>query len=159
MDLLILWFGFAGAWLLFAGPFYQAAIELREQDIEREHINEVQGTLKTAPPVSGWWWLLPPVKFYLEFKQAREYRQLLISKLSPEVVEQLIAFISKATGWLMVGLGGFFIALRETYALLAEGYSQEGLSLFLAVAVGMTYISIAYTVVSVRRIAAHKARA
>ena len=36
MHELILWSGFFGAWLLVAGPLYQAALELSEEDISRD---------------------------------------------------------------------------------------------------------------------------
>ena len=34
VDVFIAWSGFLSAWLLVAGPIYQAAIELEEEDVE-----------------------------------------------------------------------------------------------------------------------------
>ena len=36
MNQVIAWAGFLGAWLLVAGPLYQGAIELREEEVDRE---------------------------------------------------------------------------------------------------------------------------
>ena len=55
MHELILWSGFFGAWLLVAGPLYQAALELGEQNISREDMAGVQRNEPEARP-SGWWW-------------------------------------------------------------------------------------------------------
>jgi hypothetical protein len=52
--------GFFGAWLLFAGPLYQANLELRAEDVEVDRIRAA----KEAPApdeVSKGWWLVPPV--------------------------------------------------------------------------------------------------
>jgi hypothetical protein len=38
MHGLVLWAGFLGGWLLFAGPVHQASVELSEVDLEREAI-------------------------------------------------------------------------------------------------------------------------
>jgi len=158
MDLLILWFGFIGSWLLFAGPLYQAALELKEQDLEREHLGQVKKSIPEPKGVSVYWWFLPPVKLYLEHQQSREYREAFLRELAPEVVEQLIAFISKATGWAMVSFGGFCIAVKETYGLLHDGYDLSD-ALFWATVLAMAYLSISYTVISVRRARAIKAKA
>jgi len=78
MHILILWLGFAGAWLLVAGPLYQAALELQEQEIEHERIHELQKSIPQPQPVSLYWWLLPPIKLYLEQLRSRRYRTLFI---------------------------------------------------------------------------------
>lgn len=117
MALLILWCGFIGAWLLVAGPILQAALELREQDIARERIHAVRETIITPRHVSAWWWLLPPVKFFLEQRQSRRYEMEYIHALEPEDLEALVNFINKARGWLLVASGAFLIALKETYEL------------------------------------------
>jgi hypothetical protein len=38
MNQVIAWVGFLGAWLLVAGPLYQGALELREEEVDREGI-------------------------------------------------------------------------------------------------------------------------
>jgi hypothetical protein len=54
MDGVIAWCGFFGAWLLVAGPVYQAALELQEQDIERERLQEATAQVPAPDPVSAW---------------------------------------------------------------------------------------------------------
>jgi hypothetical protein len=65
MEHLVEWAGFFGAWLLFAGPLYQANLELRAEDIE---VDRIRAAAKEAPApeeVSKWWWLVPPVHWVL----------------------------------------------------------------------------------------------
>jgi hypothetical protein len=38
VETLIAWCGFLGAWLLFAGPIFQAALELQEESREADRI-------------------------------------------------------------------------------------------------------------------------
>ena len=38
MSQMIAWAAFLAAWLLVAGPLYQGALELREEDVDREGI-------------------------------------------------------------------------------------------------------------------------
>jgi hypothetical protein len=121
VDEVIAWCGFLGAWLLFGGPVYQAALELHEQDIQRERFAEVTGQVPQPPSVTGWWWLLPPVRYLLERRRRRQWRDAVLAAMSPAEVEALVTYIDKATGWLFVGLGGLLIAVKETWEL-AEHY-------------------------------------
>ena len=43
----VYWVGFIGAWLLFVGPVYQSALELREEEEARV---SMQKALESAPP-------------------------------------------------------------------------------------------------------------
>ncbi len=70
MHELILWSGFFGAWLLVAGPLYQAALELAGENISREDMAGVQPTSRPGEP-SGWWWLIPPVGFWKQRRYAK----------------------------------------------------------------------------------------
>ena len=65
MNQVIAWVGFLGAWLLVAGPLYQGAIELVEEDIDREAIAETTASVPRPDPPSPWWWLLPPVMYLI----------------------------------------------------------------------------------------------
>ena len=47
----VAWSGFLGAWLLFAGPVYQAALELREQDAAHD-VHATFAGFAQPPPVS-----------------------------------------------------------------------------------------------------------
>jgi hypothetical protein len=116
MSGFIAWCGFLGAWLLVAGPLYQASIELQEQDLEREKIAEATRSHRDAP-ISPWWWLVPPVRYALARRRVSRSRDAILATLAPEEMEDLIRYINKASGWLYVSTGGFLIAMAETWAL------------------------------------------
>jgi hypothetical protein len=111
MHELIAWCGFLGAWLLFAGPIYQASLELRELEVQREDIEAATEGISQPPPVSAWWWLVPPVKYVFERRRNRAFRRDVMQALPPRELEGLITYLNKATGWLMVGAGGLLIAV------------------------------------------------
>src|ERR1700727_150478 len=48
MNQVIAWAAFLGAWLLVAGPLYQGAIELHEEDIDRDAIDAALAQLTQA---------------------------------------------------------------------------------------------------------------
>ena len=60
MDVFIHLAGFVGAWLLVAGPLLQGAIELRDEEMDREGFEKVKGDVEYPQPISRWWWLLAP---------------------------------------------------------------------------------------------------
>ena len=117
MEQLISWSGFVGAWLLVAGPLYQASVELEEEDFERDSLSRAVAVVTSPAPVSRWWWLIPPVGYVLHRRRARAYRELVIRAISRDEREQLIQFSAKATGWGFVAVGAFFIAVKETWEL------------------------------------------
>jgi hypothetical protein len=54
MSQMIAWAAFLAAWLLVAGPLYQGALELREEDVDREGIEaSTAGTPRPDPPSRG----------------------------------------------------------------------------------------------------------
>jgi hypothetical protein len=158
MELFVTWCGFIGSWLLFAGPIYQAAMELREENIENEHFEAAARSIEKPPKISQWWWLLPPVKVWLERRRSHEYRRSFVSVLSPEDVEQMITFINKAAGWLLVAAGGFLIAIKETYELV-EAMHWETAAFWIIIPM-LALISVANTAARMARteriIAKHK---
>ena len=114
MQTIVLFIGFIGSWLLFAGPMYQAALELKEQDIEIDRIRAAGPKVPKPKSISMWWWLIPPVQIILARRRSQEYRKKYIKALRHEDAEALISFMNKATAWMLVGLGGFCIAFQET---------------------------------------------
>jgi hypothetical protein len=118
VESLIAWCGFAGAWLLFGGPVYQAALELQEQDIERDRMAELGEMVEGPPPVSRWWWLLPPVWYALERRRRKRWRNAVLAAMAPSELAALVNYVDKATAWLFVGLGGLLIATKETWELV-----------------------------------------
>lgn len=149
MHELITWSGFVGAWLLFAGPLFQAAVELDEQGDQRVGMSEASRAVGGPEPLSPWWWLLPPVAYVLQVRRQRAYRSAVFAALSPVELESFVEFTSVATGWSMVAAGAFFIALKETYELV-EVYEWPGWVLPI-VALVMLALSAANTVVRIRR--------
>ncbi|MBU2668138.1 hypothetical protein KOI35_31970 [Actinoplanes bogorensis] len=142
MDAFIVWCGFFGAWLLVAGPVYQAALELGEQELMRAGIERVSAGLRdTVAPVSAWWWLFPPVLYLKHRRREAAQRELLLSHLTPEQTRQMLAFMNKAAGWWLVGLGGLLIAAKETGELV-DFYEWPGWT-FAALAVVMALLALA----------------
>lgn len=141
--------GFVGAWLLVAGPIYQAALELKDEDIERDHLHEARQKLPPAPRTSAWWWLLPPVRLIIAHRRADAYRKTFMTVLSSEDMEALMSFMNKATGWLYVAGGGLLLATKETYELV-EHLRWSYLAFWILV-VGLTGVSVANTALRVAR--------
>ena len=149
MHAVIAWSGFLGAWLLVAGPLFQAAVELDEQGDRRAGISRAAGQVGDQPRLSPWWWLLPPVAYVLQRRRQRAYRQRVFDALTAEEVEGFVEFTSVATGWALVAAGAFFIAVKETYEV-AELYEWPGW-LFVVLLVVMLAGCAGNTVVRVKR--------
>lgn len=146
---LIAWSGFVGAWLLFAGPLFQAAVEL---DAEvGQHGSPSGAALRVGPQPrpSPWWWLLPPVAYVLQRRYRRAYRQQVLDALSRDEAETFVELRNVATGWAMVAGGAFFIAVKETYEL-AELSEWPGW-VFATLLVVMLVLCAAHTVLRLRR--------
>jgi len=116
MELFSLIAGFIGAWLLFAGPIYQASLELKEENFEIDRTKF--DNFKKPKRVSVWWWFIPPVKIILERRRNEQVRNDFFASLTPDETEKMISFVNKATAWQFVAIGGFTIALKETYELI-----------------------------------------
>ena len=146
---LIAWSGFLGAWLLVAGPLFQAAVELDVEGDRRAGLTRATRAVGPQPPLSPWWWLLPPVAYVLQRRRQRAYRQQVFEALTADEVEDFVEFGNVATGWAMVALGALFIAVKETYELV-EVYDWPG-GVFAGLLVVMLVLAAANTVVRVRR--------
>ena len=118
MHTLIYWFGFAGAWLLFTGPVYQASVELRAEREASARFEEVMSGAPAPEPVSNWWWLIPPVRLMFGAGRRDEARKAFLASLATEDLELITRYIGIARGWALVGLGALLIALKETYELV-----------------------------------------
>jgi hypothetical protein len=118
MDLLVAWAGFAGAWLLVAGPLYQAALELREEDIDREVIQSSKAAIPRPEPPSPWWWLLPPVMYLIQRRRGKAYRDAVLAQLTPQQREQFARYMNKAASWFTVATGATLLAADQTWHLV-----------------------------------------
>jgi hypothetical protein len=118
MNEVIGWAGFLGAWLLVAGPLYQGALELLEQDIDREGINASIARMPRPEPPSPWWWLLPPVMYLIRRQRGKAFRRAALAQLTQAQREQSTSFINKAAGWFTVALGAALLAAQQTWQVI-----------------------------------------
>lgn len=150
MELFFLIASFIGSWLLVAGSIYQAALELKDQDLERERLQAVRANIHPAKNISSWWWIFPPIKMYLEKKSTDQYRKEYFSALTNEDAEALLSFFHKASAWMFVAFGGFLIALKETYELFLPEHSKDIL-LFIGLIFVLAVASVLNTTLRIRR--------
>ena len=118
MHTAVYWFGFLGAWLLFAGPVFQASVELRAEDEATDRMHRAVEGLEPPKQTSGWWWLVPPVHMILSARRSAEFRERVMSSFSAEDLQVIARYLNIARGWMLVGLGAFLIALKETWELV-----------------------------------------
>ncbi len=149
MDYVIVLSGFLGAWLLVGGPIYQAALELKEQDVDREGIDAVTHDIQQPPRISPWWWLLPPVAYLLNARRNRKYREAVFAAMKPEHVKQTVVFLDKARGWVTVAAGAFFIAVKETWELVH--LLNWNVAVFWALLVLLPIAAVSFTAFSLSR--------
>jgi hypothetical protein len=120
MDQVIAWAGFLGAWLLVAGPLYQGALELREEQVDREAIEVSKAKVPRPEWPSPWWWLVPPVMYELWRRRSNAYRDAVLAELSPAQREQFTSFINKANGWFTVAVGASLLAAEQSWNLITK---------------------------------------
>ena len=118
MHDLILWCGFLGAWLLVAGPVYQAVLELQAEEFETERLRTMANAVPSPEPISPWWWLLPPARYVLKRRRQNEYQMRVLASMNDEDYTAFTSYVNKAVAWIFVGTGGFLIAANETYYLV-----------------------------------------
>jgi hypothetical protein len=118
MNQVIAWAGFLGAWLLVAGPLYQGAIELSEEEVDREAIEASKATVPRPDPPSPWWWLIPPVMYVLWRRRSTAYREAALAQLNSAQREQITSFTDKANGWFTVAAGASLLAAEQSWNLV-----------------------------------------
>lgn len=116
MAHVIHWLGFAGGWLLVAGPLLQGATELVEESQDTIEWIDTLRTLPRPAPISPWWWLLPPVAIALRYHQSHQLQQTAQAVLDPEQIDTLKRLSDKANAWLIVAGGAFLLAVAETWS-------------------------------------------
>lgn len=150
MDVVVAWCGYIGAWLLVAGPMYQGALELNEQQFDRDVIRERSLTVPRPSRVSPWWWLLPPVAYILIHRTQDEWRKQVMMSLTPEQREGFLSYSNKATGWLIVGGGAALIGIKEAFELVEAMEWPVWITLVLCVAAAG--LGLGYTVQRMRKV-------
>jgi hypothetical protein len=149
MHTFILWVGCVGAWALVAGPVFQAAVELSEQELDRAKLAAIRDDVGPPPDVSRWWWLIPPVKYVLERRAGKRYRDEVFAALPAEDRADYVDYMNKATGWLLVAFGGLCIAAKETWELL-EHYHLH-VWVWVLVMIGLFVASASYAAAGIGR--------
>lgn len=149
VDELINWCGFFGAWLLVGGPLAQGARELLEEDLERDALVRVAKGVDKPKPISPWWWMLPPVRYLMELRRSRAYRNAVINEMSAKQVRAFRSYSEKANVWLAVSLGALLIATKETWELV-EVYEWPEITFWLLI-VFMASLAVANTIFRMRR--------
>jgi hypothetical protein len=118
MNHVIAWVGFLGAWLLVAGPLYQGALELLEEDIDREGIDASIARIPRPDPLSPWWWLLPPAMYMIRSHRTKAFRKVALAQLTQAQRDQATSFLHKAAGWFTVALGAALLAAEQTWQVI-----------------------------------------
>jgi hypothetical protein len=149
VHVVIAWSGFLGAWLLVAGPLFQAAVELDEQSDRHPGLGRAARQVGQQPRLSPWWWLLPPVAYVKQYRRRRDYRRQVFDALTAEQVEGFVELTSVATGWSMVAAGALFISVKETYEVV-ELYEWP-LGVFVVLLLVMLALCAGNTVVRIRQ--------
>jgi hypothetical protein len=144
MDVFIHFAGFVGAWLLVAGPLLQGALELRDEEMDREGFERVKSDIEYPAPISRWWWLLPPVFYVKNKRRSDAFRRATMGVLTVEQRQQYVGFTNKATGWFTVAGGAFLIFLKEAWEL-AELFELP-LWVYIVVVVVLAIAAIANTI-------------
>jgi hypothetical protein len=156
MHEVIQWGTFLGAWLLVAGPAYQAVLELDSEEFEFDRIRELRTKIPSPPPISPWWWLLPPIGYVLERRRRDRYEHLLVAQLADNDYQALTSYVNKATGWLYVAGGGFLLAIGETYQIVE--HEEWSIAVFWVLIAVMTGLAVGHAWYRQRRTARELAR-
>ncbi len=149
METLIALAGFAGAWLLVAGPVFQASVELRSEGEVMDRVRSHMGDIPKPRPVSAWWWLLPPVHMFLQSRRSDEFHDAVLAELTPEELEAITRYMKIARGWMFVALGAWLIAWKETWELVE--HEEWPTAVFWVLLVAMSMGALGLTVASASR--------
>jgi len=143
MQLFITLATLIGPWFLFAGALFQAALEFHESSEEllqlRSRMRDLAKQVALPKEISGWWWLLPPVKFYLEKQRDKIVRQKFREKASDQDVRMSRRYQSHAMAWGIVSLGAWLVAAS---ALADWLYEKLAIWLIIVIIIFATYLSL-----------------
>lgn len=135
-----------GAWLLVAGPIFQAYIELTDADLQVFEVRKRLSKLNIEPPkpVSKWLWLFPPAHFLSTKRIKEDHRMQITMNMDDDTYDLFSSFLHKARGWFLVASGATLIAIKETFELVERLEWSKGIFFCLVIvcfiiAVGNTY--------------------
>ncbi|KRO17723.1 hypothetical protein [Lacticaseibacillus saniviri] len=132
---------FIGGWMLYFYPLYQGVLELSEQ---KRVIDKFRGTDVAYPPVSPWYWLLPPLKIS---KEKQRGIQILRDRVDQEEEsDELLRFFNRATAWFYIALAGILNGIVVTGTMLDQWWPAASVWL----SIGLDLVMIALGVVHVR---------
>jgi len=149
MNQVIAWVGFLGAWLLVAGPLYQGALELLEEDIDREGIDASMARIPRPDLPSPWWWLLPPVMYLIRRQRSKAFRRAAFAQLTHAQRDQATRFLNKANGWFTVALGAALLGAEQTWQVIVRQHWPTWL--FWILIVVMVGVSVLNTTLQMTR--------
>jgi hypothetical protein len=115
--------------MLFAWPLYQGALELASDTDVWSTLHEAGKNVEPLPDISPWWWLIPPVRRFLERRRIKRMIALYSKNIKEDQKDLVREFGKTATGWFYVALGGWLLALSETYDM-AQDHHWSGWALF-----------------------------
>lgn len=165
MNVFIVICAFFGSWLLVAGAIYQAALELAEEQIDREQFAAVKLNVADQKRFSAWWWLLPPVAYVLNARRGRRHKLDVLEALEPEQLRQTVNFFNKSHGWMIVAGGAYLLAVVATWqSYQSFGWPAIVFWVLLVVATGISISSAVRRMLQTQRMldkaeAAHSADA
>lgn len=122
MDIFIDFFEVLGEWLLFTFPIYQGLIELYDYE---HFLEDFSQSSQLSGEISPWYWLLPPVKIYLEKQRALKILKRVING-DENQFRIVISFLDKATAWYFVSLGGWLNFVSAFYSWSEHLHWQHG---------------------------------
>jgi hypothetical protein len=125
--------GVAGAWLLFAGPVYQAGLDLEAESTEVDRIRARLTTQGPTSRISRWWWLFPPMRIILITRRRKSLLAASRTALDANESRVLRGYVRAAQGWLLVGLGAWLLMVREVLTA-AEASDWPSLATWAALA-------------------------
>ena len=137
--------GFLGEWFLFSFPLLQGSLELSEQTDVIGHYKESAGQY---PKVSPWYWLLPPLKVYLERERVK--KMLKSGSFSGVDKRQLRIFSMRATAWFYVAMAGAFNGIGKTKEVLEHFHWSESAWVFWSINGVMLILGIANVIIRLR---------
>ncbi len=149
MSDIIEWCSFVGAWLLVIGPIQQAAIDINDEDFDRDEFGRALANVPRPPRISRWWLLVPPVAYILRARRNHDFQETMLREMSASQLEDVLHFRETTSAWMFVAVGGFLLAVSETWALHA--HYRWSVWTFWVLMIGMVAFSIVSTVGRVHR--------